>query len=914
MKISVVSPSFNQAAFINETIRSVAAQDHPDKEHIIVDGMSTDGSIERIREAEFGNDHVSAIIESDRGQSDAINKGFAVATGEVLCWLNTDDHFSDAGALTAVAEFFQANPQVDICWGRGLRLTPAGETITEAWVQRPGTDFTLALQHSMGVLQPSTFFRKSVFQVVGGLRDDYPLQLDYEYWIRIAAAGFRFGFIDRVLSHAVVHEDAKSTALRMEQLNECIRLVREKFGYVPIHWIRRFGEFLLTRKDHKVTPGLSLDEAQRADYEAVERRLVTALNGDERALSIIARSDEEPKLETMEALAAAGAREVARRRRIVITSFDSSYFRQGVNLIAALHRTSLTTIDSILVYALGLSDFQRERLGALEKVQVLDYPPECVSFFPEYLDPKTRAYKPTAIRSSEPYVRNGDLVLWMDAGLAPLQNVDQIFETIARDEFFITNHDDKPGPLLNIHFAHPASHAPLGLSNADLLAEHLCSALVGYLRGGRHQGIIEQAYDLGQVRECVLWPKVPATGGKYKPVLTTAEREERDRLVSGAAPPDSVSYGRLRRLFDYYGHRTQTIYSVLSHRAGVSAHSAKVYRRSNERSSQAAVVNWAETATSTDSSSSPTAFDEVDASVAVYHHRGILDNTEGLRYKRSGEALFVVGNGPSLREFPFSRLRDKAWLGMNAAYRYWREVDLYPTYYTCFDEVVLESHEREIIAMIDDRRTLGISKFFLRESIAERHPRLRNEPAVFLLEDLQRELGSWFSRERITTGSFSVLVGWFLGYRTAYLLGIDLNYVEKLPEAVVEGKALTVAVDPKANPNYFFDGYQQKGDRYNPPNRHPGMHMRSWQQVAEVMDTFPFDVTNLSPESAVQLFPVDDFAPVLRKIEKNERLPERLAESAVQEAREQRFWRAKLLQDVNGPATPEPLQLDLAPQ
>src|SRR5690606_27264732 len=99
-----------------------------------------------------------------------------------------------------------------------------------------------------------------------------------------------------------------------------------------------------------------------------------------------------------------------------------------------------------------------------------------------------------------------------------------------------------------------------------------------------------------------------------------------------------------------------------------------------------------------------------------------------------------------------------------------------------------------------------------------------------------------------------VLVGINLGYRDIYLLGIDLNYVEQIPEAKVDGRALEITDTPQCNPNYFFDDYQQKGDRYNPPNRHPGMHLRSWEQLKVFLDTFPAEVVNLNPDSAVKSF------------------------------------------------------------
>ena len=896
MKISIVSPSFNQAAFIQQTIHSVADQTHPDKEHIIVDGGSTDGCAELVTAFAQEYPHIRSLIEPDRGQADAINKGFHLATGDILAWLNTDDYYSDPEVLAVVADFFDQNPDVDVAWGRGLRVDGDGSVISEAWVQPPGTDFTLALQTSLGLLQPSVFLRRSIFEEVGGLSEEWPLQLDYEYWIRIATAGFRFGFFDRILSHAVVHADAKSTAQRMQQLNECLRLVREKFDYVPIEWIRQFGEFLLTGRDHKVSKGIILNEAQQDDYIAIEARLLEELNGDEQTRVFLRdRAQIEPYSNTYLAMRrhrlATGP-----RRRIVVTSFDSAYFQQGLNLIAALHRTSLKSFDELFVYSLDLSEMERHRLASLEKVRVLDYPSELSELFPEYLDPKTRAYKPYAIRGEDLDLHNGDLVLWMDAGLAPLQDVDAIFSIVEKQEFFITNHDDKRGwPFYNINFAHHMSHGLLHLDNEDLLGPHLCSALVGYKWGGKYQHIIDDAYRLGKIREAVVWPKVPTE--KYKPVLTAEQEALRQRLVSGEAAADSVSRDELLSIFSYWGHRTQVIYSVLTRRAGAPVFSGHTYRRSNDESTRAAAVNWSDTAFDTDRASSSVNLDGIDAATAVYHHRGIYNNLDGLRHKREGDALFVVGNGPSLREFPFELLRSRAWLGMNAAYRYWEQVGIYPTYYSCFDDVVLDSHGVEVVKMIANREQLEIEKFFLRRGILERYPELRDDPAVYFLEDLQRDF-SWFGEDRITTGSFSVLVGWLLGYRDLYILGVDLNYVERLSESVEEGRELKIVSDPDSNPNYFFDDYQRKGDRFNPPNRHPGLHLRSWAQIRDITEGFPIRITNLNADSAVRDFPFEDHQAAIGRLDSQDREAERIAEGVLQTSREKRYWRKALLKQL----------------
>ena len=896
MRISIVSPSFNQVAFIERTIQSVASQRHVDKEHIIVDGRSTDGCAEVATAAEQEYSHVRTLVEPDRGQADAINKGFHIATGDILAWLNTDDYYSDPDVLSVVVDYFDRNPDVDIAWGRGLRVNGDGSVISEAWVQRPGTDFTVALQTSLGLLQPSVFFRRSVFETVGGLSEDWPLQLDYEYWIRIAQAGFRFAFIDRILSHAVVHADAKSTAQRMQQLNECLRLVRDKFDYVPIEWIHQYGEFFLTRKDHKVSKGITLTESQADEYAAIEKALLSELNGDRRTHAMLTeRGDLDPYSNTYQAMKRHGL-DNPPPRRVVLTSFDSAFFQQGLNLIAALHRTSLDSFDDLFVYSLDLNEVERQRLASLEKVKVVDYPAELSEHFPEYLDPKTRAYKAYAIRSEALDLLDGDLILWMDAGLAPLQDVDAIFSILKKQEFFITNHDDKKGwPFYNVNFAHHKSHEPLQLDNYDLLGPHLCSALVGYKRGGKYQHIVDDAYRLGMIREAVVWPKVPEE--KYKPDLPPEQEALRQRLASGEAAADSVSREELVSIFPYWGHRTQVIYSVLTRRAGAPVFSARVYRRSNDESSRAAAVNWSATAFQTDKASSRTNLDGVDPSVAVYHHRGIYNNLDGLRHRRDGEALFVVGNGPSLREFPFESLRHKAWLGMNAAYRYWEQVGIYPTYYSCFDEVMLDSHGVEVVKMIANREQFGIEKFFLRRSILERYPELRNDAAVYFLEDLQEDY-SWFGEDRITTGSFSVLVGWLLGYRDLYILGVDLNYVERLPESVEEGRELKITTDPSSNPNYFFDGYQRKGDRFNPPNRHPGMHLRSWAQLRSMTQDFPIRITNLNPNSAVQTFPFEDYRMALKRLEANDSLSEAITANVVQICREKTYWRRQVLEQI----------------
>jgi glycosyltransferase involved in cell wall biosynthesis len=129
-RITIVTPSFNQAAFIEETILSVLSQEYPSLEYIVMDGGSTDGSVEFIRKYEGKLAYWQS--GKDKGQSDAISNGFARATGEILGWLNSDDTLAQ-GTLRRVGEFFAAHPDVDITYGNMYLIDPSGRRLYTAY-------------------------------------------------------------------------------------------------------------------------------------------------------------------------------------------------------------------------------------------------------------------------------------------------------------------------------------------------------------------------------------------------------------------------------------------------------------------------------------------------------------------------------------------------------------------------------------------------------------------------------------------------------------------------------------------------------------------------------------------------------------------------------------------------------------
>ncbi|HEX6386420.1 MAG TPA: glycosyltransferase family 2 protein [Anaerolineae bacterium] len=179
LKVSVVTPSFNQGQYLEETIRSVLLQGHPNLEYIVIDGGSSDGSVEIIRKYEPWLSYWTS--EPDRGQSDAINKGFARASGQIFGWLNSDDVY-EPGALQRVAGYFAAEPACELLYGTGWYLD-ANSVKTEAcsWIRSFDPDLLLTFNF---ILQPAAFWRRSLWQRTGELNISYHWAMDWEWFIR----------------------------------------------------------------------------------------------------------------------------------------------------------------------------------------------------------------------------------------------------------------------------------------------------------------------------------------------------------------------------------------------------------------------------------------------------------------------------------------------------------------------------------------------------------------------------------------------------------------------------------------------------------------------------------------------------------------------------------------------------------
>ena len=243
MKVSIITPSYNHAHFIEKTINSVLSQSYSDIEYIVMDGNSTDSTREILKSYE---DRLTWFSEDDAGQSDAINKGIRLATGEVVCFLNSDDTF-EPEAISQVVAYFHSNKNCKWLYGK-CRIID----LDDNEIRKPITFYKNLLSKNYSyrkllmenfISQPATFWKKELHSELGYFDQDEHYVMDYEFWCRIGSK-YDAGFVNSYLANFRMYDESKSGSLKNPQFDDELRVAKkyasDKFFIVLVHSINRY--------------------------------------------------------------------------------------------------------------------------------------------------------------------------------------------------------------------------------------------------------------------------------------------------------------------------------------------------------------------------------------------------------------------------------------------------------------------------------------------------------------------------------------------------------------------------------------------------------------------------------------------------------------------------------------------------
>lgn len=247
--VTVVTPSYNQGRFIEETILSVLNQDYPNIEYIVIDGGSSDNTIEILRRY---NKLLTWISEPDRGQSHAINKGFRMANGEILCWLNSDDTFVP-GAISKVVECFVKDPGTSMVYGLVNIVSEAGE-LTEQPTRNDPFDLWSVVYFSQIIYQPAAFFLKEAIVETGYLDENLHWCMDWDLWVRLGMR-YRLTNSNHIFSNIRMYRTTKTSTGGLRRIQEIVKVMRRYSHCSLAFGITRAGlgglhTFLMYRLPH----------------------------------------------------------------------------------------------------------------------------------------------------------------------------------------------------------------------------------------------------------------------------------------------------------------------------------------------------------------------------------------------------------------------------------------------------------------------------------------------------------------------------------------------------------------------------------------------------------------------------------------------------------------------------------------
>src|SRR5258706_6583962 len=244
MKVSIVTPSYNQGQFIERTLRSVGNQTGAEIEHVVCDGASTDNTVEILKSF---SPPVRWVSKNDRGQTDALNKGILATDGEIIGWLNSDDIYYPR-AITRVMAFFEANSDIDVVYGMADHIDLQDHAF-EAYPTEPW-NFE-RLKETCFICQPALFFRRRVVEKHGMLNESLHYCMDYEYWLRLGRAGVRFVYLQERLAGSRLYPENKTLGARVKVHGEINDMIKKMFGRVPDRWLFNYAHSVVRQSFYR---------------------------------------------------------------------------------------------------------------------------------------------------------------------------------------------------------------------------------------------------------------------------------------------------------------------------------------------------------------------------------------------------------------------------------------------------------------------------------------------------------------------------------------------------------------------------------------------------------------------------------------------------------------------------------------
>ena len=253
--VTIITPSFNQAEYLEETIQSVLNQTYSNIEYMVIDGGSQDGTLEIIKKHE--KKLARWISEKDKGQTDAINKGFALAKGQILGWINSDDTLLPNAVEEAVA-YLQENPQVGLVYGDANYIDEHSQVIGKFPAAQ--TDLARLRRGYVHIPQQASFFRKCLWDQVSPLDDSFYFAMDYDLWTRLAAISELRYLPGCLWGNFRLHADAKTIAADDRCWPEMLRVHYREGGkwLSPIvlkYQIRKLAAPLIRRRRRRMFSG-----------------------------------------------------------------------------------------------------------------------------------------------------------------------------------------------------------------------------------------------------------------------------------------------------------------------------------------------------------------------------------------------------------------------------------------------------------------------------------------------------------------------------------------------------------------------------------------------------------------------------------------------------------------------------------